>query len=36
MSSHLIEMFEDKALADRIRNRLPYLFQLADLFLYSK
>jgi len=31
MSSRLIEMFEDVKLVNRIKNRLPYLFQLAEL-----
>jgi len=31
MSSHLIEIFEDENLVDKIKRRLPYLFQLAEL-----
>ncbi|MCX8117377.1 MAG: ThaI family type II restriction endonuclease [Desulfobacterota bacterium] len=31
MSSRLIELFEDKNLVEKIKRRLPYLFQLADL-----
>jgi len=31
MSSHLIEIFEDEKLVSRIKTRLPYLFQLAEL-----
>ena len=31
MSNSLIEIFEDKKLIDRIKTRLPYLFQLAEL-----
>lgn len=31
MVSSLAEIFEDKNLVDRIRKRLPYLFQLAEL-----
>lgn len=31
MSSRLKEIFEDKELINRIRTRLPYLFQLAEL-----
>ena len=31
MSSRLIEIFEDTKLVDRIKNKLPYLFQLAEL-----
>lgn len=31
MSSRLIEIFEDENLVDRIKRRLPYLFQLAEL-----
>ena len=30
MSSRLIEIFEDKKLIQRIKRRLPYLFQLAE------
>jgi len=30
MSSPLIEIFEDKKLVEKIRRRLPYLFQLAE------
>jgi hypothetical protein len=30
MSSHLIEIFDDERLIERIKNRLPYLFQLAE------
>lgn len=31
MSSHLIEIFEDKELVEKIKRRLPYFFQLAEL-----
>lgn len=31
MSSHLIEIFEDEELVEKIKRRLPYLFQLAEL-----
>jgi len=31
MSSRLIEIFENKNLVNRVRTRLPYLFQLAEL-----
>ena len=31
MSSMLIEIFEDTRLVNRIKNKLPYLFQLAEL-----
>lgn len=31
MPSRLIEIFEDKNLVDKIKRRLPYLFQLAEL-----
>jgi len=31
MSSRLIDIFEDEKLANRIKKRLPYLFQLAEL-----
>ncbi|MCW3129983.1 MAG: ThaI family type II restriction endonuclease [Methanophagales archaeon] len=31
MSSRLIEIFEDVRLVNRIKNKLPYLFQLAEL-----
>ena len=31
MSSKLIEIFEDAKLINRIKNKLPYLFQLAEL-----
>jgi len=31
MSSRLIEIFEDAKLVNRIKNKLPYLFQLAEL-----
>ena len=31
MSSRLIEIFEDTKLVNRIKNKLPYLFQLAVL-----
>lgn len=31
MSSRLVEMFEDKQLAQKVRTRLPHLFQLAEL-----
>ena len=31
MPSRLIEIFEDKILVERIKRRLPYLFQLAEL-----
>ena len=30
MTNHLAEIFEDKALIDRIKRRLPYLYQLAE------
>jgi hypothetical protein len=31
MSSRLVEIFEDLELVNKIKNRLPYLFQLAEL-----
>ncbi len=31
MSSRLVEIFEDKKLIEKIKRRLPYLFQLAEL-----
>ena len=31
MSSRLIEIFDDAKLVNRIKNKLPYLFQLAEL-----
>jgi hypothetical protein len=31
MSNRLIEIFEDSALIEKIKRRLPYLFQLAEL-----
>jgi len=31
MSSRLIEIFEDAKLVNRTKNKLPYLFQLAEL-----
>ena len=31
MSSRLIEIFEDARLVNRIKNKIPYLFQLAEL-----
>lgn len=31
MAIHLAEIFEDKQLTNRIKKRLPYLFQLAEL-----
>ncbi|MEW6686217.1 MAG: ThaI family type II restriction endonuclease [Candidatus Edwardsbacteria bacterium] len=31
MSSHLLEIFEDEKLVEKIKRRLPYLFQLAEL-----
>ncbi|MFQ6033199.1 MAG: ThaI family type II restriction endonuclease, partial [Candidatus Zixiibacteriota bacterium] len=31
MSSRLIKIFEDDALVEKIKRRLPYLFQLAEL-----
>jgi len=31
MSSRLIEIFVDKKLVDKVKRRLPYLFQLAEL-----
>jgi len=31
MSSRLIEIFEDERLVEKIKRRLPYLFQLAEL-----
>jgi hypothetical protein len=31
MSSHLIEIFGDGKLLEKIKRRLPYLFQLAEL-----
>jgi hypothetical protein len=31
MASRLIEIFEDERLVEKIKRRLPYLFQLAEL-----
>jgi len=31
MASRLVEIFEDSSLVEKIRNRLPYLFQIAEL-----
>lgn len=31
MPSHLIDIFEDKKLVGKVKKRLPYLFQLAEL-----
>ena len=31
MNSHLIELFEDETLTDKIKRRLPYLYQIAEL-----
>lgn len=31
MPSHLVEIFEDEKLVEKIKRRLPYLFQLAEL-----
>ncbi len=31
MNSHLTELFEDKALTGKIKRRLPYFYQLAEL-----
>ncbi len=31
MSSRLLEVFEDAKLVEKIKTRLPYLFQLAEL-----
>ncbi len=31
MSNRLIEIFEDEKLVKKIKNKLPYLFQLAEL-----
>ena len=31
VSSRLVEIFEDVRLAEKIKRRLPYLFQLAEL-----
>ena len=31
MTSHLIELFEDETLTDKIKRRLPYLYQIAEL-----
>ncbi|MDI6917522.1 MAG: ThaI family type II restriction endonuclease [Thermoplasmatales archaeon] len=31
MSNHLIEIFEDEKLVEKIKRRMPYLFQLAEL-----
>jgi hypothetical protein len=31
MSSHLVELFEDKEVVNKIKKRLPYLFQIAEL-----
>ncbi len=31
MSNRVIELFEDEKLVEKIKSRLPYLFQLAEL-----
>ncbi len=31
MSTHLVELFDDESLVEKIKNRLPYLFQIAEL-----
>jgi len=31
MSNHIIEIFEDRKLVEKIKKRLPYLFQIAEL-----
>jgi len=31
MSSHLVEIFKDKKLVEKVARRLPHLFQLAEL-----
>lgn len=31
MPSHLTEIFEDEKLVGKVKRRLPYLFQLAEL-----
>lgn len=31
MSNYLIEIFENEKLIEKIKERLPYLFQLAEL-----
>jgi len=31
LNSHLIELFEDETLTDKIKRRLPYLYQIAEL-----
>lgn len=31
MPSRLIELFNDKPIVEKIKRRLPYLFQLAEL-----
>lgn len=31
MASHLVEIFEDEKLVEKIKKRLPYLFQIAEL-----
>ena len=31
MTSHLVKIFEDKELIDKIKRRLPYFYQLAEL-----
>lgn len=31
MSSRLVEIFEDTELVEKIKRRLPYFFQLAEL-----
>lgn len=31
MTNQLAEIFKDKKLVDKVRKRLPYLFQLAEL-----
>ncbi len=31
MASRLIEIFEDEKIVEKVKKRLPYLFQLAEL-----
>jgi len=31
MASRLIDIFEDEKLVEKVKKRLPYLFQLAEL-----
>lgn len=31
MPNHILEIFQDKNLVNKIQTRLPYLFQLAEL-----